>query len=154
MVVASGLLKAFDRGNIGRDKSTEGAFLRAAARACGWRFYDIEECLIPRSYAWARVEHWNETTFILLHDRGAAAAFAATGDPAECWNFRYVDRPDFVKAAADLEIPIRFLSAAELAHELTSDDRAFIAGLDSSMAYDVRYWNPQTVSHVLFNFWD
>lgn len=114
----------------------------------------MEEPQFYRTYAWVRTEYRDETTFVLLHHEGGAAAFSLSDPREDPWNYPFVDRPEFVKAAAELLWPIRFLTAAELNEDVTSENRALLNSLDSLMENDIRAWNPQTVAHVVFNFWD
>lgn len=154
MAIASGLMKVFARRGEGRNHATETTFLHTTARTCGWRLDTVEESLALRSYGWARAQWRDVATFIILHNEGAAAAFTTIDPQSDPWNHDFVNRPEFVQAASDLQWPVRFLSAAELAEPLSHEDRAFPTGLDSAMAYDVRHWNPQTVAAVVFNYWD
>lgn len=154
MAIASGLLKAFANRGSTRDKIAESTFLHAAARACGWSIGQVEESRAILSYGWVRAEWREAATFILLHNEGAAAAFTVTDQPWTSGNLRFVDRPEFVTATQSLQWPIHFLTASELNHSLSSEDREFLTSLDSMMAYDVKYWNPETVGQVIFNWWD
>jgi hypothetical protein len=62
--------------------------------------------------------------------------------------------PSFAEIAEAIYAPFSFICAADLGKDLTAADRAFVANLSDQHASDLKYWKPETVGDVVFNFWD
>ncbi len=70
------------------------------------------------------------------------------------FNLAFIDDAAFTSAVHQMSAPFLPLSAAELVRPLTEEDRVFIRTLSDQHERDLKYWRPETVGDVIFNWWD
>ena len=137
---------------IDRQREIATALYRLA-RALDWRVKGFQWGEIYKSYHWADLQSGENHFSMLFQQNSRVIALAHREAP--CANWRFIDDPRVDAELKKLELPFVWASAAELAQDLTAADRALIAARpDVVSEYDMKYWKPETVGDVLYNFWD
>jgi hypothetical protein len=86
---------------------------------------------------------------ILRHDKLPLLAFAEPRDhPSTILVF--ADDPDLAAVIQEVS-DLRILTTAELGQPLS---RADLADLDQTEHQQIKYWKPDTIGQLMFNFWD
>ena len=106
----------------------------------------------PLSFHWAELKHGERRFALLVHESSPFVALSS--EIPDYFNLVFVDDDRFTSAAQQLNAPFRLLSAADLLQPLTEDDRAYVRALSGQHARDLKYWQPETVGDVIFNWWD
>jgi hypothetical protein len=120
-----------------------------AARTAGARLLEIKEPSIGCNYALARFVFSDSAVVALLNEVYPVLAFANC--PLE-WEvlFAYVDSPNLAEVFATYG-QYTVVSSEELNCALTLD---MCKDLSPSELKRVRYFRPQRVGDVIFNYWD
>ena len=126
--------------------------LYAIARQCGWVIGDFHWRTYPMSFYWAEVRVSDRKFAILIEEASPVVALSST--VPHYFNLAFFDDTAFVEAARHLQAPFVVLAASELAKPLSEMDRAFVAQLSAQHERDLKYWKPDTVGAVIFNWWD
>lgn len=127
--------------------------LHSISRQRGCTIKDFHWRTCPLSFHWVELEG-AEGRFSLLIEEGAPFAALCRSIPPVGEKLKFFDDPSFAETAEAMHAPFSFIRAADLWRDLTAADRAFVANLSDQHASDLRYWKPETVGDVVFNFWD
>ncbi len=127
--------------------------LHAISRQTGCVIRNFHWQTYPQSFHWIEL-NGSDGPFSLLIEEGAPLAALCRSVPRAGGRLVFLDDPIFAQTAARLLAPFGFMRAAELRMDLTPADRAFVANLSDRHAKDLKYWKPETVGDVIFNFWD
>lgn len=119
---------------------------RCAIKNFHWQTY-------PLSFHWVELDG-AEGQFSLLIEEGSPFAALCRAVPPVGEKLDFFDDQSFAEAADSIQAPFSFMPAASLGKDLTAADRAFVANLSDRHASDLKYWKPETVGDVVFNFWD
>lgn len=126
--------------------------MHVIARECYWTIESFDWRVIHRTYHSCLALQEGERFLALI---GADAPILALSEICEDQAWSFFDNASAVTAAAGYYGPtLRVLQAADLSRDLTERDREWLRSAKKNMSYDLRYWNPQTVGQVVFNFWD
>jgi len=122
------------------------------ARECYWKIESFDWRGVHRTYHRCIVTR-EEGRFAALI--GADAPILALTTIREDQGWSFFDDASVVTAAAGYYGPtLNILEAEDLSRDLTERDREWLRSVNKNMTYDLRYWNPQTVGQVVFNYWD
>ena len=122
------------------------------ARECYWTIESFDWRIVHRTYHQCVVAK-GERRFVALV--GADAPVLALSEIREDQAWSFFDEASAITAAAGYYgATLRVLEADDLSRDLTERDRVWLRSVNKNMTYDLRYWNPQTVGQVVFNFWD
>jgi hypothetical protein len=128
------------------------ALLHFIARECHWRIDSFDWRQIHRTYHECKVQKEGDGFSVFV---GADAPILAMARVSADGEKKYFDDPAVLTAATGYYAQtLEVLPAAELLSDLSDDERAWLRGFSKRMAYDLNYWNPQTVGDVVFNHWD
>lgn len=92
----------------------------------------------------AQIKRYHTTFYILQNIYYPYIAFAASID---------FGRIAFIDIPHDLNIPVANIHLLTPS-ELDQDFHNLVSNLSESEMEQIRYWNPQTVKEIIFNFWD
>lgn len=131
------------------DRREVAGLLHQVAREGGWALGPTDRNDF-RSFDFTPMTRGGKIISVMeLHDMPALAV--ALGTP-EYMRITFVD--DAAVAIAAELVGLRYLPASELDREITEADRTFLTSLGARWTKDLKYWNPQAVGEVLFNWWD
>ncbi|MEQ1708483.1 MAG: hypothetical protein ABL864_09160 [Terricaulis sp.] len=150
--VSPALVHAYSRSAEPLTQSAIKALMHVMARECYWTIESFDWRVVHRTYHRC-IALKEEERFVALIGVDAPI-FALSGiREDQAWSF--FDDASIVTAAAGYYGPtLRVLQGGDLSSDLTERDRDWLRSVNKNMNYDLRYWNPQTVGQVVFNFWD
>ena len=128
------------------------AAIHALARACEWEIDGFHWNTYPMSFHWAEARQGERKFGLLIH--GVSPFAALSSALPGYFNLVFFDDPAFAEAARRVHAPFAVLRASELTRPLTDADRAFVAQVSAQHERDLKYWKPDTVGDVIFNWWD
>jgi len=128
------------------------AALYAVARECGWVVGEFHWRSYPMSFHWAEITQGDRKFAFLIEESSPVVALSST--IPRYFNLAFFDDRSFDEAARRIQAPFLIFTASELAKALSEADRAFVARLSAQHERALRYWNPDTIGDVIFNWWD
>lgn len=134
------------------DKPRVTTLLHGIARAAGWKIEPIRWDTYPMSFHWTAADGPDGRFAILVGGHSPIIAFSSV--LPDYFNLRFIDVPKFSEAASTIGAEFETLPSNELKADLTSQDREFVSQLGAQFERDLKYWKPQTVGDVIFNWWD
>jgi hypothetical protein len=153
--VSGALRAAYGPGAAALTEKQIEALIRACARMLYWRVEGFGWRRLSRSYHRCFVAKDGAPFEIVAHAEGAVMALTdRQDDPVLVGEPTFLEMEGFASALAQVAPYATALSASELNQDLSDADRAWLRQLSPRMAYDLKYWSPQTVGDVVFNFWD
>lgn len=134
------------------DRAAIARALYAIARECGWTLGEFHWSAYPMSFHWVAAAKGECRFAILLELEAPVVALSRT--LPDYRNLDFFDDAGFAAAVRRLAAKLAVLPAADLRRALTPADEAFVASLGAQFASDTKYWRPETVGDVIFNWWD
>ena len=122
-----------------------------AARAAGWQVGEFHWAKTGKSYHHVEVATSVDISCVLLNHSGKLVALSL--HLPEFYAENFVADDSFCKAI-EAYPDMKFLPPLELEREWQDADVDWLSSRDAMMAYDLKYWKPETVGQILFNGWD
>jgi len=108
--------------------------------------------MYPTSFHWAEVRQGGRKFALLIHKFSPFVALSSA--LPDYFNLMFFDDPAFAAAAQRIVAPFGILPAYELTRPLSDADRVFVTQLSAQHERDMKYWKPDAVGEVIFNWWD
>lgn len=135
------------------DKRQEiAAAIYSVARACGWEVLGFHWDKYPMSFHWVELKQGERGFALVIHESSPFVALSSA--IPDYFNLAFIDDAAFTSAVQQTSAPFLPLLAADLSRPLTDEDRAFVRTLSDQHGRDLKYWKPETVGDVIFNWWD
>ncbi|MFO1018197.1 MAG: hypothetical protein U1E03_11405 [Hyphomonadaceae bacterium] len=122
------------------------------ARACGWEVLGFHWDKYPMSFHWVDLKQGERRFALLIHE--SSPFVALTSAIPDYFNLAFMDDAAFVSAVERVGAPFRSLPASDLRQPLTDEDREYVRSISDQHERDLKYWKPETVGDVIFNWWD
>ena len=110
----------------------------------GGKVTEVDTDTTARNFYSAKLSRYDQSVFVLQNIHYPWATLAQRDASGR---FILISPPEWLRLPEGL---VRFLKP----DELNQDWRGLCGGLSPEELEQIRYWNPQTVSEIIFNTWD
>jgi hypothetical protein len=124
------------------------ALAHLAARLSGGRVATASAASVTPNFHSAMIITGDRPSWIIvnqIHPLVAAATSISMG------TMSFIDGTQHLKQAVALTPPFRLLSALELSLPVTEHDLVNLSPVEKAQ---IRYWQPESVGDMIFNYWD
>ncbi len=151
MIVRKGITSFFQHRTI--PEFSFGEFkdiVRSCVAPIGFTIHSLTERGVTPNFHTAALERFNDQFTILAHSTYPIIAFAEPLKPGIC-ELRFRDANSIAKRITDSYPNVTIASTKELLRRIDISD---IEQLNRAEREQIKYWKPQTIGELAFNWWD
>jgi hypothetical protein len=144
----TGFLPRLDGPGKGVDLREVAALAHLTARLSGARVATVSAASTTPNFHSAKILTGDQTSWIIVNQIHPLVAVATS---IRMGTMSFIDGTEHLTQAVALTPPFRLLSALQLSGPVTEHD---LVNLSPTEQAQIRYWQPERVGDVIFNYWD